>query len=269
MRYRIRYAVAGVLLGLGAPLGSIVARGLWLHRGWWAAWLEQELRNQAYFYVYMAVGCVIGFTLFGYMMGKRGDQLSDERASVQATFQTLDLLAITDGLTGLYNHRYLQERLALELESSGRYKTPLTCLMLDIDNFKSINDKYGHPFGDLVLASIARIIRENVRRIDTAGRYGGEEFLVLMPQALPEMGWSVAERIRGAVQLYPFSSKHKDVKVTLSIGIATYRSSTGEHVFDKATLLKAADAALYRAKQSGKNQTILAPWELQPASQPH
>lgn len=264
MRYRKSYAVAGILLGLGAPLGSIIARGLWIHRGWWSLWLHQELTVHAYFYGYMTIGCVVAFTLFGYVMGRRGDLLSDQSGSLQATFQTLDLLAITDGLTGLYNHRYLQERLALELESAGRYKTPLTCLMMDIDDFKSINDQYGHPFGDLVLATIARIIRENIRRIDTAGRYGGEEFLILMPQALPDMGWSVAERIRHAVQTYPFSIQSRDVSVTMSIGIATYRSSHGEYVYDKSSLLKAADNALYRAKESGKNQTVLPPWEAQP-----
>src|SRR5262249_21609350 len=154
-------AAIGVLLGLGAPLGSIVARGLCLHRGWWGAWLGQELGVHAYFYAYMTIGCVLVFTLFGYLMGRRSDVLQDESASVKTTFQTLDLLAITDGLTGLYNHRYLQERLSLELESADRYKTPITCLMLDIDNFKTINDRYGHPFGDLVLATVARILREN------------------------------------------------------------------------------------------------------------
>src|SRR5262245_53551654 len=111
MRYRLRYAIAGVLLGLGAPLGSIIGRGLFIHRGWWGALLTQEIGVHAYFYAYMTIGCVVVFTLFGYWMGLKGDALSAESASVQTTFQTLDLLAITDGLTGLYNHRYLQERL--------------------------------------------------------------------------------------------------------------------------------------------------------------
>jgi diguanylate cyclase (GGDEF)-like protein len=255
VRYRLRYTLVGVLLGLGAPMGAVTGRALWIHRAWWWIWLTTDVHIHAYFYLYMAVGCVLAFMVFGYILGGRADVMRQEGANLTDTFQTLNLLAIKDGLTGIYNHRYLQERLSLEMEVADRRQTPLTCLMIDLDDFKSVNDRFGHPFGDTVLIGIARIIRESIRHIDTAGRYGGEEFLILMPQTPLDVAEVIAERIRTAVEKHVFTAKENCVKVTLSIGIATY-PMPGLNAEDKGSFLKAVDEALYHAKRSGKNRVF-------------
>ena len=255
MRYRLRNVFTGVLLGLGAPLGAVVVRGLWVHRTWWDVWLKAEYLEHGYFYVYMAVGCVVVFALFGYALGRRTDVILEKSENLTDTFQTLNLLAIKDGLTGIYNHRYLQERLALEMEVADRRQTPLTCLMIDLDNFKSVNDRFGHPFGDTVLIGVARIIRESIRHIDTAGRYGGEEFLILMPQTPLDVAQVIAERIRKAVEKHVFSANDNCVKVTLSVGIATY-PMPGLNPEDKSAFLQKVDDALYEAKNRGKNRVF-------------
>lgn len=241
------YALLGAVLGLGAPLGALACRLLWFSEGPLGQRLTQEWIHGGYFYTYMTISTVIAFTLFGYVLGKKSDALERENRS-------FNVLAITDGLTNLYNHRYLHQHLTAESARARRYKTPLTCLMLDIDDFKSVNDAYGHPYGDEVLKVIARIIREQIRRVDTAGRYGGEEFLIMMPQTSSSEALPVAERIRGEVQEYPFRYQGRDVQVTLSIGLATYEARD-KRLSQKADLLKAADEALYRAKNRGKNQT--------------
>ena len=241
------YALLGTILGLGAPLGALAWRLLWTSEGPLWQRLTQEWIHSSYFYTYMTVSTMIAFTLFGYVLGKKSDALEREN-------RAFNVQAITDGLTNLYNHRYLHQHLSAESARARRYKTPLTCLMLDIDNFKTVNDAYGHPYGDEVLKVIARIIREQIRRVDTAGRYGGEEFLIMMPQTASLDALPVAERIRGEVQEYPFRYEGRDVHVTLSIGMATY-DSKDKRLSQKADLLKAADVALYRAKTRGKNRT--------------
>lgn len=246
-KHQITYALMGVLLGLGAPLGSLAWRVLGKGTGdlWQRLALEWSLAS--YFYWYMTIGTVIAFALFGYVLGIRGDALEKEK-------KRADALAIHDGLTHLYNHRYLQDHLAAEMERAQRYKTPLTCVMLDIDNFKAVNDTYGHPFGDHVLKIASRIFREQVRRVDTVGRYGGEEFLLLMPHTTAREVLPLAERIRAEVQDYPFHTNGEPIHVTISIGIATH-DPRSQGAVNKSDLLKAADEALYSAKKSGKNQT--------------
>src|ERR1039457_6088079 len=137
MRYRTRYALAGGILGLGAPIGALIWRVLLPVDREIIAHFLREWQQASYFYSYMTVGTVCAFALFGFVVGQRSEGLGWR--------------AITDGLTGIYNHRYLHERLAQEIERSDRYHTPLTCLMLDLDDFKKVNDDFGHPFGDQVL----------------------------------------------------------------------------------------------------------------------
>jgi diguanylate cyclase (GGDEF)-like protein len=255
MRYRSLYSMTGILLGLGAPLGAVIGWGLWQNHQWWSQWINAEWHQHVYYYSYMAIGCISAFTTFGYVLGRRADRMRQESDNLTDTFQTLNLLAIKDGLTGLYNHRYLQERLSLEMEVADRRQTSLACLMIDLDDFKSVNDRCGHPFGDTVLANIARMIRDNIRHIDTAGRYGGEEFLILMPQSSLEVAHAVAERIRKAVEAHVFQTRDIRVKVTCSIGVATY-PMRGVKADDKNTFLKLVDEALYHAKSSGKNRVF-------------
>ncbi len=242
MRYQVRYAFFGACLGAGAPLGSLLWRALLPWPTHPFAALLQEWRSEAYFYNYMTVGTITAFVLFGVILGWRDEHLGR--------------LAITDGLTGIFNHRHLQDILSQEIDRSNRYGTPVTVLMLDIDDFKQVNDTHGHPFGDFVLAKTARLIQNTLRRTDAVGRYGGEEFFVIMPQTNTEAALPIAERMGTVIRQCLFSAHGKEVNITVSIGLATYPSK--EHgVKTKSGLLSAVDQALYRAKHLGKNRTVL------------
>jgi diguanylate cyclase (GGDEF)-like protein len=240
MPIRRLYALWGFLLGLGAPLGSLALRLPAAWQGDLLSALAQEWQQGMYYYVYMTLGTTLAFSLFGYALGKRNEALSD--------------LSIKDGLTGIYNHRYLQERLKHEIERSDRYATPLTCLMIDIDDFKQVNDRHGHLFGDEVLRITAQFLEEAVRKTDRVGRYGGEEFLVIMPHTDSTDALPLANRIVQTIGAYPFMSDGTVVRVTLSIGLATY-PEPALGVRTQSALLSAADQALYKAKLAGKNQT--------------
>jgi len=160
--------------------------------------------------------------------------------------------AISDGLTGLYNHAYFKKFLGLELKRSLRQKYPTSLLMLDLDNFKSLNDRFGHPAGDRVLQDMARIIKDSVREVDLAARYGGEEFAVVLPYADTDGAMLVAQRILEAVRAYrPEGDPAGQAEsVTVSIGLATCPADD-----DQAdNLIKTADRLLYKAKASGKNR---------------
>jgi diguanylate cyclase (GGDEF)-like protein len=202
----------------------------------------------------MTIGTIIAFTLFGYFLGRHSDNIGDYSDSVQETLEKVNQLAITDALTSVHNARYLHDQLSTETESAKRYNTPLTCLMLDIDDFKAVNDKFGHPTGDIILMTLAKVLRQCVRRVDIVGRLGGEEFLVVMPHTSCDIAFPVAERIRQTVECLPFKSGTQDISVTVSIGVACYPASG---IADKSDLLKAADDALYEAKRSGKNRTVV------------
>jgi len=160
----------------------------------------------------------------------------------------LELSAITDGLTGLFNHRHSLERLDGEILKARRYNRPLSLIMMDIDNFKHINDTQGHQGGDLVLSSIADTIRTHVRETDVAGRYGGEEFLIVLPETDIAAARRTAEKLRTAIAiLMPI----RDGKpgVTVSAGVAEWKA--GE---DSAGIVHRADDFLYAAKRNGKNR---------------
>ncbi len=159
--------------------------------------------------------------------------------------------ALHDALTGLPNRRAAEARLAVERARAHRSGAPLSLLMLDIDHFKRVNDRWGHADGDRVLAEVARRIRHEVRAGDLATRYGGEEFLVLLPDTALQAASDVAERIRGAIASEPVALGGGRVVVTASVGVAQLRD--GE---DNAALVARADTALYRAKQQGRNRCV-------------
>jgi two-component system cell cycle response regulator len=163
-------------------------------------------------------------------------------------------MAITDQLTGLYNRRYMSRHLDTQLKAAIESKKPLSFLIMDIDFFKSINDTYGHAVGDEILRAFASRLKANVRGIDLACRYGGEEFVVIMPETDVAFAYAVAERLRQNVADVPFpiSVTEKALTVTVSIGIASI-----ERPDDTADIiLKRADAALYRAKRDGRNRVV-------------
>ena len=165
-------------------------------------------------------------------------------------------LAVTDGLTGLYNHRHFHERLGLECERSQRAGLPLSLLMIDVDHFKHYNDRNGHPAGDEVLRQLARILAEGRRVNDLVARYGGEEFCIVLIGASKFTGAKLAERLRERVATYGFANAaHQPLgRVSVSIGVATYPDDAG----DPQALLFAADDAMYAAKKDGRDRVALA-----------
>ncbi len=165
--------------------------------------------------------------------------------------ERLRRLSTTDGLTGLFNRRHLDETLATELERALRYNAPLSIMMFDVDHFKRFNDEHGHDQGDRVLQAIAQSLQEHVRKVDVPCRYGGEEFLAILPGTSQAGAIIVAERLRHAIEQMEVDG----LKVTISIGVATVPDLD---VRTPAALVEAADGALYRAKRAGRNQVIAA-----------
>jgi diguanylate cyclase (GGDEF)-like protein len=165
--------------------------------------------------------------------------------------------AVTDELTGLANHRRFQGLLEAEIEQVRRYHQSVGLIMLDIDNFKSVNDTYGHQQGDVVLRRVARVLADSSREVDHLARYGGEELAVILPHTDLEGAYTIAERIRTAVESLriPRIDDLGSLRITASVGVAA--SSEG----DKDALIAEADTALYQAKRQGKNRTVRPPVE--------
>lgn len=157
-------------------------------------------------------------------------------------------LSITDGLTGLYNHRFLQERFDFEYKRIRRYGGIVSCMMIDIDHFKLINDTYGHQFGDQVLCQLSSILKENSREVDICGRYGGEEFMVVT-NLNAEDTLKFASKLHAAIEQNEFDCGDKKIHVTVSIGIAECQTD----IQSKQELIERADSAMYRAKKDGRN----------------
>jgi len=176
-------------------------------------------------------------------------------------FEEVKTLAVRDGLTGLYNYRHFWELLNHEVELSRRYGKPLSLLFLDLDNFKVVNDTLGHPQGDVVLKTLASYLKTAVRLADVVCRYGGEEFVVLLPHTMVEAAMIIAERLRQQISELTIPLPARELQITVSIGVAGLKDNkTG------ADLLDEADAAMYRAKQSGRNK-VCGPQDLAPAPQ--
>jgi two-component system, cell cycle response regulator len=164
-------------------------------------------------------------------------------------------LSVTDPLTGAWNYRYFKRRFEQEIERSRRFGRVLALLMLDIDHFKSVNDRFGHQRGDEVLVELARRVTGSVRDIDTFARYGGEEFVLILPETNLEGGLAVAEKLRLATRRTPFCGEGREgVPLTVSIGVACFP----EHATSPEELLRAADEALYEAKLQGRDRVVTA-----------
>jgi diguanylate cyclase (GGDEF)-like protein len=162
-------------------------------------------------------------------------------------------LATTDGLTGLANRRYFDIELARELQRAERHKRSTALIMIDLDDFKSYNDRYGHPTGDDLLRAIAMMLGQYVRTLDTAARYGGEEFVLILPETQAESACGAAERLRELVAQLPLSADNAKSRVTISLGVAV----APLHGLTPLELVEAADRALYAAKRAGKNRSCL------------
>ncbi|MDP3112370.1 MAG: diguanylate cyclase [Thermodesulfovibrionales bacterium] len=182
------------------------------------------------------------------------DELRQKNHQLEDLLRQVEIMAITDQLTGIYNRRRLETVLEEEFRRTIRYKSPLACLMIDIDHFKRINDRFGHHTGDMVIKETAQIITECARDIDTVARWGGEEFLALFPQTNKEDALQPAVRIIKKVSEHKFS-EISDEQITISIGIA---SAPDPSIDTEEKLIHASDMALYEAKKKGRNRAELA-----------
>jgi two-component system cell cycle response regulator len=162
-------------------------------------------------------------------------------------------MAITDALTGLFNRRHLDERLDEMFEHSVRLHEPLSVVMFDIDHFKKVNDTYGHQVGDVVLTQFAQLLKHAARDIDRIGRYGGEEFMVLLPGTVLDAGVTFAKRVRQEVETHQFEYDGGALKCTVSAGVAAYPNP---RIHTRQQIVKSADDALYVAKTTGRNRVI-------------
>ena len=181
-------------------------------------------------------------------------------AKLKLSQTKLEQLATTDPLTGLYNRKRVMSILRDHYEYYRRYETEFSVLMLDVDHFKHVNDTYGHQAGDTVLKQAAELFEENLRNVDSAGRYGGEEFLVILAESGAEDSILAAERIRKAVENHIFIHEDQEIRVCISVGIGRIRKQDG----NEQKVVNRADMALYRAKNKGRNRVVFQPTDDEP-----
>jgi len=178
-------------------------------------------------------------------------ELRANEKALTASMRELELLATTDELTGLHNRRSLLQRLKFESARAKRFRSPLSAVMVDLDHFKQINDRHGHIVGDQVLAGVGRLLCDSVRVIDVPGRYGGEELCVLLPNTPVEGALKFAETLRLKIEAQLHHDGARPVPVTASLGVGAFDHM---EIADGDSLLRLADAAMYRAKHAGRNR---------------
>ena len=193
------------------------------------------------------------------------DELRKSNAALRMATENLKRAAITDSLTALYNRGYFDQVCEREFHRAKRFGLELSCVLTDIDDFKELNDTYGHQAGDLVLVTYARLLKNNIRNIDIAARYGGEEFALLLPNTDYEGGWTVAEKIRHEAESHLSVISGKKPDVTASFGVASFG---GSHAETPEQFVRCADAALYLAKKNGRNRVeVYLPEDLTEAAE--
>jgi diguanylate cyclase (GGDEF)-like protein len=244
VRFNLRYAALGGLLAMGAPGGWLVLQMFT------ARTLSpvQELVAHAPLYAYLLVSATAAFATFGGVLGRA----ADEREKL---IQRLRAVSKTDALTGLNNAREFHDRLEQECARATRSGAPLALIMIDLDRFKEVNDRYGHDVGDGALVHVADIMRRDVRRGDVLCRVGGEEFAVICPATADDAGVDVATRICDALRGQPLALNQDQVRITASLGVAMHNPARRP-----ADLYKAADQALYLAKMQGRDRVQVA-WQ--------
>jgi len=182
------------------------------------------------------------------------EALKQKVDELEKTKAKLRKLAVTDGLTGLYNYRAFRQQLHQEISRSKRFNLPVSLLIMDFDHFKVYNDLFGHPNGDKVLKLFAKRIYQNIRDVDCFARYGGEEFVLILPGTDKKAAKIVAEKIRSLVEKssFRFEEQLPTKRITISIGVASFPQDTD----DEEEFIQLTDKALYRAKKSGRNRTV-------------
>ncbi|HEY0708510.1 MAG TPA: GGDEF domain-containing protein [Polyangia bacterium] len=245
MRQSVRFALWGVFAGVVMPAGLVI----------YALLVDRSI-DPLHLFLVMVAGGVLALGSLGWALGKKEDQLQSQNLALRALSDRLAELSTTDPLTGVPNRRALDDHLADELARARRYGTPLAVVMVDLDHFKRLNDRYGHPAGDEVLRHFASLLDGEKRRGDTIARYGGEEFVAILSHAdaTAAQGW--AERVRARLGATSLEIEGNLVQITASFGVA---SATGDAVPEGQALLEAADRALYVAKSNGRNRVAVAP----------
>ena len=180
------------------------------------------------------------------------DELKQKNLQLQNLLKQVEIMAITDQLTEIYNRRQVETILQKEFRTATRYKTPVSCMIIDIDHFKAVNDAFGHHAGDAVLKEIAKIITESAREADTVARWGGEEFIVILPQTKKEEALQAASRILKTISEHNFPDI-PDERITVSIGTTSIPHPSLD-IDTEEKLIHTADCALYEAKRKGRNK---------------
>jgi two-component system cell cycle response regulator len=188
---------------------------------------------------------------------RRVSDLSNKNMELVAENRVLAEISARDSLTGLYNRWYVLEKIESEINRSLRHRSPMALLLLDLDHFKNVNDTYGHLAGDQVLQFVGRLLKESCRVYDVPGRYGGEEFCLLLPETTLRSTPRVAERIRHRLETTEMALTGASVVVTASIGIAGIDNESSDPVLSPGMLIERADRALYLAKNQGRNRVAM------------
>lgn len=201
----------------------------------------------------------------GENVAEKNRELFTENLSLRSEIERLKKINFIDGMTGIYNKRYLKIRLGEEFAKARRYGSPISSIFIDLDDFKAINDTYGHIIGDKLLKEAASVLEDLCRSEDVLIRFGGDEFVVLMSDTCASEALILAERIRKKVADHIFSYGDIKISVSASLGASTLNNSDFEHVSDPEKLISMADRAMYRVKQKGKNNTCHLPFSLTPS----
>jgi diguanylate cyclase (GGDEF)-like protein len=246
VRHSLAYMMLGGLTGLIAPGGLLVYGAV------------AGAPDPVVVVLCLIIGGVAALGAAGWVIGRRDDALAARNRELAALSEQLRTLSVTDALTGLPNRRAFDERLALEVAVTQRYGRSLAVVMIDLDRFKETNDRYGHAAGDEVLRAVAAILDRQRRSVDLVARFGGEEFVAILPHADRRAAGIWAERVRRAIAAYAAAHPHA---TTASFGVAelSQHGMDGMDGTDSGeALVAAADAALYRAKHAGRDRVEVA-----------
>ena len=236
-QYKYSLALAGLLTGLAVPVLCVYFGSIW----------DMDA------FAYLALFIPALFTLFGFAFGHLVDRFNEQKRTMERMNSALREQSFVDELTGQYNRRHILTELDKELERARRYRHTLAGIMIDIDDFKKFNDKHGHLMGDYILKEVTQVFDHCIRTIDVLGRYGGDEFMILLPEAKPDTATIVAERIKKAMHEHAFTFKKRLFKVTCSIGVHYFADLAN---VDKADFIDKIDQALYKAKTAGKDRVV-------------